>query len=156
MKLHLHEVSAEDIPIFFEHLQDPVATHMAAFTPEDPSDLEAHMAHWQKLLSDDTIIKRSILLNDELVGHIASWVQEEEREITYWIGTDHWGHGVATKALEVFLTIMRSRPVYARTAADNDGSVHVLMNCGFALHDAIRGFANARGEEIDELVYKLG
>ncbi len=51
--------------------------------------------------------------------------------------------------------MVKARPLYARTAADNDGSVHVLMKCRFALHDATRGFANARGEEIDELVYRL-
>jgi len=29
------------------------------------------------------------------------------------------------------------------------------MKCGFDIHDATQGFANARNKEIDELVYRL-
>jgi RimJ/RimL family protein N-acetyltransferase len=155
MNIELRDVTVDDIPVFFEHMQDTVAIQMAAFTPKNPFDQNAHTAHWQKLLANDMIIKKSILLDEQLVGHIASWVQDGEREITYWIDRAHRGQGVTTEALRVFLTMVKSRPLHARTAADNDGSVHVLMKCGFGIHDATRGFANARNKEIDELVYRL-
>jgi RimJ/RimL family protein N-acetyltransferase len=155
MTIKLRDVSTNDIPAFFEHMQDSVAVQMAAFTPKDPTDLDAHTAHWQKLLADDTIIKRSIVLNDELVGHTASWVQEGEREITYWIDSAHWGQGVATEALKAFIAEVGERPLHARAAADNAASARVLAKCGFTVVGEDRGFANARGEEIDELVYRL-
>jgi len=119
MNIKLRDVTADDIPVFFEHMQDTVAIQMAAFTPKNPLDLKAHTAHWQKLLANDMAIKKSILLDEQLVGHIASWVQDGEREITYWIDRAHWGRGVTTEALRVFLTMVKSRPLYARTAADN-------------------------------------
>jgi RimJ/RimL family protein N-acetyltransferase len=155
MELYLRDVSEDDILVFFEHLQDPVAVHMAAFTATDSWSLKAHTAHWQKLLANDMIIKRSIVVDEDLVGHIASWVQDGEREITYWIDRDHWGKGVATEALKTFLGEVKVRPLFARTAADNDASVHVLLKCGFTLVGAGRGFANARDREIDELVYRI-
>ncbi|MGY3201486.1 GNAT family N-acetyltransferase [Streptomyces sp. TE5632] len=43
----------------------------------------------------------------------------------------------------------------ARAAADNTGSVRVLEKCGFEVVGEDRGFANARGAEIDELVLRL-
>jgi RimJ/RimL family protein N-acetyltransferase len=48
------------------------------------------------------------------------------------------------------------RPLHARVAADNPASRRVLEKCGFVVSGHDRGFANARGEEIDELVLTLG
>jgi RimJ/RimL family protein N-acetyltransferase len=154
-KLTLRDVTEADLRTIFEHEQDPEAIRMAAFTHEDPSDRDAFMAHWQRLLAAETIIKRSVVLDSEVVGHIASWVQEGEREITYWIDRNHWGKGVATTALQLFLAEVETRPLWARTAKDNIGSIRVLEKCGFETVGQERGFANARGEEIDELVLKL-
>ena len=47
------------------------------------------------------------------------------------------------------------RPLYARAAADNAGSLRVLQKCGFRVTARAQGFANARGEEIDEFVLTL-
>lgn len=38
---------------------------------------------------------------------------------------------------------------------DNAGSIRVLEKCGFQVAAESKGFANARGEEIDELVLVL-
>jgi RimJ/RimL family protein N-acetyltransferase len=43
----------------------------------------------------------------------------------------------------------------ARTAKDNVASIRVLEKCGFKAIEEARGFANARGAEIDELVLEL-
>ena len=43
----------------------------------------------------------------------------------------------------------------ARVAKDNLGSRRVLEKRGFAIVGEARGFANARGEEIEELVLEL-
>ncbi len=154
-KLKLRDVTESDLPLIFEHEQDPEAIHMAAFTHEDPSDREAFMAHWGRLLKSESIIKKSILLDGDLVGHIASWVQEGDREITYWIDRSHWGKGIATTAVQLFLDEVSARPLFARAAKDNTGSIRVLEKCGFVVVDEERGFANARGQEIDELVLEL-
>jgi hypothetical protein len=34
------------------------------------------------------------------VGHIASFDLEGHREVTYWIGREDWGRGIATRALK--------------------------------------------------------
>jgi RimJ/RimL family protein N-acetyltransferase len=154
-KLTLRDATEADLPTIFEYEQDPEAIRMAAFTHEDPSDRNAFMAHWQRLLAAETIITKSVDLDSEVVGHLASWVQEGEREITYWIDRNHWGKGVATTALQLFLAEVETRPLWARTAKDNIGSIRVLEKCGFETIGQERGFANARGEEIDELVLKL-
>lgn len=154
-RIRLREVEPDDLARFFEHEQDPAAIDMAAFTPEDPSDHDAFMAHWQRLLRSETIIKRTISLDGDVVGHIASWIQDGDREITFWIDSSHWGKGVATAALRGFVAEVDTRPLHARAAADNIGSRRVLERCGFVVVGHERGYANARGREIDEVVLEL-
>ncbi|MDF1809873.1 MAG: GNAT family N-acetyltransferase [Phycisphaerales bacterium] len=156
----LRSVFDADLPIFFEHQQYQPAQHMAAFVHEDPSDRIAFDTHWAKLIGSDKILKRSIEHDSELVGHIMSFDMPNEedgldREITYWIGHEYWGKGIATQALLQFIEIEQTRPLFGRAATDNLGSIRSMEKCGFALIAHERGFAHARGEEIDEVVMKL-
>jgi RimJ/RimL family protein N-acetyltransferase len=153
--LRLRDVIVSDLPLFFTHQQDPVAVHMAAFTAKDPADRDAFMAHWSRLLSSNNVLLRTITLDGEVIGHIGSWSQNGERELTYWLARAYWGRGLATRALAAFLGEETTRPLYARAAQDNTGSIRVLEKCGFLVTGADRGYANARGEEIDELIFEL-
>jgi RimJ/RimL family protein N-acetyltransferase len=89
------------------------------------------------------------------VGHIASFDLEGRREVTYWIGREDWGRGVATGALREFMQLEASRPLYARAASDNAASIRVLTKCGFRVVGEGRGFAHGRNEEIEEVVLRL-
>jgi RimJ/RimL family protein N-acetyltransferase len=151
----LRDVEKSDIPTFFEQQQDSTANHMAAFTPEDPTDSGAHRARWIRLLGDDTIRKQAIIVEGVVVGHIASFERAGEREVTYWIGREYWGNGIATRALAKFLHLETNRPLYARAAKDNAASLRVLEKCGFVVCDEAKGFSNARSEEIEEYVLML-
>jgi hypothetical protein len=50
---------------------------------------------------------------------------------------------------------VKTRPLYARAARDNFASLRVLEKCGFWIVGYERGFACARGEEIEEVVLEL-
>lgn len=150
----LREVRDEDLDTFFAHQQDDVAVQMAAFVSEDPSDRAAFDQHWQKIRAHEQILIRSIETDGSLVGHICSFVGFGDLELTYWIGREVWGEGIATAALDKFLEEQTERPIFARAAKDNVGSIRVLEKCGFEHVRDERGFANARGAEIDEVVYR--
>lgn len=151
----LRDVRDEDLDVLFEHWVDPESNRMAAFTAADPTDRDAFDARWARLRNDETITARTIEVGGAVVGTITSWTQDGNREVTYWIGRDHWGKGIATRALAEFLEIETTRPVYGVAAADNAGSLRVLEKCGFERVGEARGFANARGEEIEELILVL-
>ena len=152
----LRPVEPSDLDVFFGHMQDPGAVWMAAFTPPDPTDRSAFDAHWNRMLSDPSILVRTIVMAGNPVGHVASFDMMGDRELTYWLGRDVWGQGVATRALRLFLDIESTRPLIGRAARDNIGSIRVLAKCGFVHTGDARGFATARNEEIDEVVYELG
>src|SRR5688500_11499124 len=155
-KLLLRDVLPDDLPIFFEHQLDKEASHMAAFTAKDPTDLEAFMAHWHKILAIDTCIIKTILFNGQVAGNVWSYEEEGRPGVTYWLGREYWRKGIATRALKELLAHhSRKRPMYARVAKDNPGSRRVLEKCGFRIVGEDKGFANARGQEIEELLLEL-
>jgi RimJ/RimL family protein N-acetyltransferase len=151
----LREVRDEDLDVLFEQWADPVAAHMAAFTAPDHMDRDAFARRWDRLRADETVMTRAIVVDGEVTGTIGSWGGPGERELTYWIGRSHWGKGIATCALTAYLTVEPSRPLYGRVASDNVASRRVLEKCGFRVVATDRGFAEARGGEIEELVLRL-
>lgn len=123
--LVLRDMTEDDLPVFFEHQKDPEAVHMAAFTPEDPEDRNAFTLHWTKILGNDSIIKKTIVFNGEIVGHVDSFERDGDPEVTYWTAKEHWGKGLATRSLSEFLKIVNKRPLYGRAAKDNMASAYL-------------------------------
>ncbi len=115
------------------------------------------MAHWKRILSDPDIVVRAIAHDGATAGHVMSYVEDGKPEVTYWLGRECWGRGLATRALVEFLRHHQpARPIYARAAADNAASIRVLIQCGFVLVGRSCGYANARGTEIEECLFRLG
>ena len=156
-ELLLRNVVNDDLPIFFEYQLDQEANYMAAFTAKDPTNQEVFMAHWHRILTNKTVIIQTIMFNGHVVGSVSSYEDEGKPEVTYWLGKDYWGKGMATWALKEFLAHNnQTRPIYARVAKDNLGSRRVLEKCGFKIIGESKGFANARGQEIEEFLLELG
>jgi RimJ/RimL family protein N-acetyltransferase len=148
--VRLRETVEGDLPVLFLHQLDPEATRMAAFPPRDR---DAFFAHWRKILADASGLVRTVLAGDEVVGHVCAFDMAGEREVGYWIAREHWGRGIATRALEAFLRLERTRPLQAHVAAHNLGSIRVLEKCGFTRAGEGRG--EIRGQEVDEVVLVL-
>ncbi|MEU0061021.1 GNAT family N-acetyltransferase [Streptomyces sp. NPDC006334] len=153
MQIDLRPVHDSDLPVFYRQMNDPEALRMAAFTPPDPSDRSQFEEHWKRVRSGALV--RTVLTDGDVVGHAAVYGEPGEREVTYWVDRSHWGRGIATAALRALLTEVPERPLYARAAADNAGSLRVLEKCGFRVTAHASGFANARGEETPEVVLRL-
>ncbi|MDQ1020578.1 GNAT family N-acetyltransferase [Streptomyces afghaniensis] len=154
MNVELREVHDSDLPVFFRQMNDPEALHMAAFVPKDPADRDAFDAHWAKIRSSSDVV-RTVLADGDVVGSAAVYGVPGEREVTYWVDRAYWGKGIATAALRALLTEVPERPLYARAASDNAGSLRVLEKCGFRAVATASGYASARGAEIEETVLLL-
>lgn len=149
--VQLRNVDPNDLSIFFEHQLDPDATRMAAFPSRDRAAFDAHWA--TNILGNPHAITQTILVDGQVAGNIGSWRQDDVRLVGYWIGKEHWGKGVATRALAAFLNLVTERPLHAHVAKHNVGSIRVLEKCGFSLeHEAT---VEVPGEDCVELVLVL-
>jgi RimJ/RimL family protein N-acetyltransferase len=144
-EVRLRDVVEADLSILFEHQRDPEAVDMAAFGPRD---LAAFSEHWARILADDALIAKTVLVDGRVAGNVVSWEADGERLVGYWIGREFWGAGVATAALRAFVELVPARPLRAHVATTNVGSIRVLEKCGFVPVGRVT-------TDIEELVYEL-
>ena len=126
----LREVQESDLEVLYEYQADPVAYTLADYPPKDH---DAFMAHWAKILADKTTWNRAIVVNNQVVGHVACFPRDGVQEVGYWIGREYWGRGYASEALAQFLPLVPIRPLYAGLINTNLGSRRVLEKSGFKL-----------------------
>lgn len=150
--IQLREVVASDLPIFFEQQLDLEANYRAAFVSKNPQDKTAFDAHWTKILADKNNVNKTILFEGQVAGHVSSFIMFGERNVSYWLGKEFWGKGIATAALKELLEHVTIRPLYARAVKDNLASIRVMEKCGFKLSGYAKGFAEGRGEEVEEVI----
>jgi RimJ/RimL family protein N-acetyltransferase len=148
----LREVTASDLPIFFEHQSDSEANRMAAFPARDK---DAFTAHWEKILHDKACVIRAIVFAGSVAGNIVSWGQSGDRKVGYWIGKTYWGQGIASAALALFLGHENMRPLKAHVAKHNAASIRVLQKCGFTISGE-EPYHDADGSQGAELTLTLG
>jgi RimJ/RimL family protein N-acetyltransferase len=151
----LRAVEDGDLDALFEQMRDPEGVWMAAFTAEDPDDRQFFDTQMARHRARPDVTMRVITLDGRLVGHVASFVQDGDTEVTYWVDRSVWGQGVASQALTLLLDEVQDRPVHARAASDNLGSMRVLEKAGFRITGTDRGFARGRKAEIEETVFRL-
>ena len=155
MNVSLRPLEDRDLATIFQHWTDPESIRMAAFTAEDQTDRRAFFDRMSRLRADPNATNRAIDVDGAIAGTIAAFRIDDQLEVTYWVDRAHWGRGIASAALQLLLAETAERPVHARAASDNVGSLRVLEKAGFQRVGVDRGFARARGEEIEETILRL-
>jgi RimJ/RimL family protein N-acetyltransferase len=155
MNVSLRPLEDEDLDTIFQHVTDPESIRMAAFTAEDQTDRQAFRDRMARIRADTSASNRVIDVDGAIAGTIASFRIDDQLEVTYWVDRTQWGRGIASAALQLLLAETVERPVFARAASDNVGSLRVLEKAGFRRVGVDRGFAAGRGEEIEETILRL-
>jgi RimJ/RimL family protein N-acetyltransferase len=151
----LREVHDSDIAVLFQHQLDPFSNWQVAFTHEDPTAENAFNEHMSKVLSDETVVMKTIISNSEVAGYLTKYELDGEPQIGFVLGREFWGKGLATESLREFLSTIDTRPIYARTAFDNIASMRVLQKSGFTRTLEGHYFSHARGVDIVEILWTL-
>ena len=150
----LRPVADADLDALFDQMRDPESVWMAAFTSGDPDDRTAFDVHMAKVRSSPDNTLRAITCDGQLVGSVGSFIFDGETDVTYWIDRAAWGRGIASRALELLMDLVATRPLHARAASDNAGSLRVLQKSGFKIIGTENSFAPGRKSEIEETILR--
>lgn len=155
MKISIRKSIVSDLHVFYQNQVDDEANFMAAFTPKDPYNKEVYIEKWTKLMTDRSVNMQSIIVNEKVIGCVIKFVIGEEADITYALDKSFWSKGITSEAVNLFIQIEKTRPLYRRTAFDNIRSQRILEKNGFSQVSTNTDFANARNKEIKEFIYRL-
>jgi RimJ/RimL family protein N-acetyltransferase len=150
--VRLRNVERDDLPRMYEMQLDPESNRMAVTTPRSA---EAFEAHWSDALRDPSITAKAILLGEALVGYVSCFGRDGRANVGYWVSREHWGNGIATRALRLLLPEVATRPLYAHVATGNAASLRVLRKCGFLVERVQVSPASDRYPECEEAVLVL-
>lgn len=150
--VQLRTLTEADLPHIFRMQLDPESNRMAM---TNPRTAEAFAAHWAKILPDPKLTNKAILFNEVMVGSISCFPHEDEFHVGYWIDREHWGQGIASRALELLLLEVTIRPLYAHVATSNSASLRVLQKCGFSIERVYHAPATDRYPACEEAILVL-
>lgn len=153
LNIELRTVMAGDLATIYAYQLDPEANRMAVAMPRTREDFRSH---WEQSLDDPKIVARVIVAGGEVVGHISCFEMDGRENIGYWVDRAHWGNGIASRALALFLEVVERRPLHARAARSNAGSIRVLEKCGFVLMGYEWSEETERFPACEEAVFELG
>lgn len=128
--VQLRDVEPADLPTLFQHQLDVEANRMAVANPRDEGSFNAH---WSGILGDPGVVAKAIVVDGCVVGDINCFKLDGQDAVGYWIAREHWGRGIATRALHLLLEEVAIRPLHARVARTNVASLRVLEHCGFVV-----------------------
>jgi len=152
----LSALKESDYGALYHHQNDKEAHHQAGGgrVCED----EAAYRDYLKKAADGGGEFQTILIEGHVAGYIASFNRFKKREISYWIGREFWGKGIASKAVALWLeqVPLPGAGLFARVAKDHPASMRVLEKNGFTAFADDRYFSDIRNKNIEETVYKYG
>lgn len=117
---------------------------------------------WMSHIKDHQPVQNMAIVNNGMVvGNIGCKLQEDvyrkSIEIGYFVGEEHWGKGIATVAIEMFVQylILNFQPIriYAEVFEHNRSSMKVLQKNGFFLESIRRKAAIKNNEVVDDYVW---
>lgn len=150
--VRLRAVAREDLPRIYVIQLNPEFNELAVAIPRKADAFEAH---WTKVLNDASIISRVILVDNFVAGFIGCFKMEGLDSVGYGVDKEFWGKGIATRALQLLLQEVDTRPLHARVASTNGPSLRVLQKCGFKVVRTQLSPADDRFPECEEAVLVL-
>lgn len=134
-QIRLRRPVEADLPKLHAFELDPGSNGLAGTRPRD---WPTFLARWAEILADRDgtatgVTPRVILADGVVVGAVNISPDHGRDSIGYWIAREHWGRGIATRAVTLLLSEFTRRPLYATAAGHNLPSIRVLQKTGFEI-----------------------
>jgi RimJ/RimL family protein N-acetyltransferase len=138
MKLSLRNATFDDMDLLFYWANDKTVRNNA-FNSE-PIPYENHVAWFNKIMSDDTVIQLIMCDEDNPIGQIRLNIEEKKAYIDYSISPDKRGLGLGAdmiKLLEGRLKVggFTFKSLIGQVKYENIASAKTFEKCGFVRTD---------------------
>lgn len=153
--IELRDVDDDDLDAIFAMMSDPEAIALAAFTADDPGDRAAFDEWMSRHRASPDVVMFTVTESGGFAGTAALFTVDGDREVSYWLARHAWGRGIATEALRLLVATEPERPLFARVAAHNAGSIAVLERNGFTELSRHIDRAPGLGRDVEEIVFTL-
>lgn len=162
MNIVLKELSREFAADMARALNDVRITSNLRDLPA-PYTIEDAEQYIEQTVSDGGSYVFAVTVNEKFVGCISATrgvnIHSRAAEVGYYIVPEHWGEGIATRALEMLCGyIFRNTDIirlYAEPFSRNAASCRVLEKAGFVLEGVMRSAAVKDGVCEDMKLYSL-
>jgi RimJ/RimL family protein N-acetyltransferase len=134
-EISLRPTTAADVRTLHAFELDEASNTLAGTKPRDWTTFEAR---WMEILADvdgtvTGVTPRVIVADGAVVGAVNISPHEGRDNIGYWIAREHWGRGIATRAVALMIKEFMRRPLFATASAQNEASIRVLEKNGFEI-----------------------
>ena len=150
--VRLRPHKAEDFETLHSFVDDE-ALYQAGGGARD-KDAAAMRARIEKYIAEGALFN-VIQYEGAVAGYLAAFKRDGRWEVSYWLGADYRGKGLAERALSAWLmdAPIFEGGLYARVAKDHPASVRVLEKCEFERVDEDRYHSPYRDADVDEWIY---
>lgn len=157
-EVQLRRTTEADVHMLYGLELDPGSNRLAGTKPRDWPTFHAR---WTEILADmdggaTGVTPRVILADGVRVGAVNISPYEGQDAIGYWIAREHWGRGIATRAVALMLETFTRRPLVATAAGHNAPSIRVLEKNGFVIVSRCPTPETARTAQRETVTLRLG
>lgn len=134
MSLFLRKATFEDSEILY-NWRNEIKTRLNSFNME-PIRFEDHEIWFKKMMNDTKRIQYIMMYNEDLVGQVRLYIEDDIAEISYGIGEKFQGNGFGNKIIELLLEkkeedFPQVKKLIAEVKCENIPSKKVFIKNGF-------------------------
>jgi ribosomal-protein-alanine N-acetyltransferase len=115
------------------------------------------------MLSNENIICRAVIVNNEAIGSIGITLKNDiyrkSAELGYWLAEEYWRKGIMTEAVKMICNEAFKKydicRIFAEPLSENKGSRRVLEKAGFVLEGILKKSVYKNGKIADSCIYAL-
>lgn len=161
-KITLKPAVEEDAKFLYKMMQDKeyLKYYPLRLAASDLEDQKRKIRHYEAQAKKGTGFFFIIMLGKENAGLIDIYkIMKEDRRgsIGYGVEREHWGKGIATKAIKQGLKFMKNEmrlhACEAVTDPKNKASKKVLENCGFEKVGVVKDYYYQNNKYLDKELY---
>ncbi|WP_417449316.1 GNAT family N-acetyltransferase [Kordiimonas sp.] len=151
--VRLRPHKAEDFAVLYDFVDDEALYLAGGGVRDDSADA------MQARIEDDVAkgaLFSVIQYEGAIAGYVAAFRREDKWEVSYWLGPDYRGKGLAERALSAWLmdAPIFKGGLYARVAKDHLASIRVLEKCEFERVGEDSYHSPYRDTEVEEWIYQ--